>query len=98
MIHIFVLLFEKIQLKVKPSYYETNAFLIGRKTSLIEYATFLGAIQIIQYLKFNKIENDKSLWPFAVHSNNAELIHYLEENEAFNSFEIRSSYNSFICN
>lgn len=90
--------------KIRPSYYETNAFLIGRKTSLIEYATFFGAIRIIQYLKFNKIENDESLWPFAVHSNNAELIHYLEENEAFNSFEIRSSYleylvkESIICN
>ena len=51
------------------------------KMTLIKYATFFGSIQIIQYLKYNGIDLTSSLWIFAIHSNNPEVIHLLEENQ-----------------
>ena len=67
--------------KIKPSIYETNSFLIKNEPTLIEYAAFFGSIQIIQYLKYYKVPLTPSLWIYAIHSKNAELIHFLEENK-----------------
>ncbi|KAK8881421.1 hypothetical protein M9Y10_004157 [Tritrichomonas musculus] len=67
--------------KIKTSIFETNLFLIKNEPTLIEYAAFFGSIQIFQYLKFNKVELKSSLWLYAIHSNNPELIHLLEENK-----------------
>ena len=67
-----------ISTEIEPSIFETNGFLIGKKCTLIEYATFYGSIQIFQYLRANGIELKPSLWLFAVHSNNGQLIHLLE--------------------
>lgn len=65
---------------IQPSFYETNSFLINKKVSLIEYATFFGSLQIIQYLMFNEVQLNNELWMYAIHSQNAELIHFLESN------------------
>ena len=65
--------------KIKPSIFETNNFLIKNEPSLIEYAAFYGSIQIFQYLEFNKVEMKPILWLYAIHSQNTELIHLLEE-------------------
>ena len=43
-------------------------------------AAFYGSIQIFQYLKLNGVDFTSSLWMYVIHSNNAELIHILEEN------------------
>ena len=67
--------------KIKPSVYETHSFLLDKEPTLIEYAAFFGSIQIIQYLKYNNVPLTSSLWLYTIHSNNAELIHFLEENE-----------------
>ena len=65
--------------QVSPSIFETNSFLIeNNKTTLIEYSAFFGAIQIFQYLRMNGVELNPSLWLYAIHSRNAELIHLLE--------------------
>lgn len=64
---------------IKPSICESNEYLIGKETSLIEYAAFFGSIQVVQYLRMNNVELKSKLWDFAIHSNNAELIHLLEE-------------------
>ena len=66
---------------VKKSIFETNEFLKENKPTLIEYAAFHGSIQIFNYLRLNKIGLTKSLWIYAIHSNNPELIHLLEENK-----------------
>ena len=66
--------------EVKPSIFETNQFLVGRDTSLFEYSAFYGSIQIFNYFRFNKIEMTPSLWIYAIHGNNYEIIHLLEEN------------------
>ena len=62
------------------SIFETNPFLIKRKASLIEYAAFFGSIQIFKYLQLNNVELTPSLWLYAIHCNNPEIIHLLEEN------------------
>lgn len=46
----------------------------------MEYPFYFGSIQIIKYLRINGIELDSNLWEFAIHSNNPEIIHFLEEN------------------
>lgn len=63
--------------KIKPSIYETNSYLIDKEPTLIEYAAFFGSIQIVQYLKYNEVQLNFSLWFYSIHSNNAELIHFL---------------------
>ena len=65
---------------IKYSIYETNLFLCHKKVTLLEYATFFGSIQIFKYLISNGCELTPSLWLFAIHSNNAEIIQLLEEN------------------
>ena len=68
--------------EISPSIFETNSFLIDNKnTTLIEYSAFFGSIQIFQYLLTNEAELTPSLWLYAIHSKNAELIHLLESNE-----------------
>ena len=77
--------------KINKSIYETNPFLILKRgsnfllnkssnISLIEYASFFGSIQIFNYLKNNDVNLTSSLWPMAIHSQNLEIIHILEEN------------------
>lgn len=66
---------------INPSAFETNLLLIKNKVTIIEYAAFYGAIQIVQYLKYSNVDLNSSLWIYAIHSNNADMIHFLEENE-----------------
>ncbi|KAK8838958.1 hypothetical protein M9Y10_032418 [Tritrichomonas musculus] len=66
---------------IKKSTFETNQHLIENdKISLIEYASFCGSNDIIKYMHMNRVELTPSMWIFAIHSKNAELIRYLEEN------------------
>ena len=65
--------------KIKPSIFETNLFLIDKEPSLIEYSAFFGSIQIFKYLSLNGEPLTPSLWLFAIHGNNPEVIHFLEE-------------------
>ncbi|KAK8838656.1 hypothetical protein M9Y10_032692 [Tritrichomonas musculus] len=67
--------------RIKNSIFETNPlFKENIEITIIRYAAFFGSIQIIKYLVLNNVPLKKSLWIYAIHSNNAELIHYLEEN------------------
>ena len=70
-----------LETTIKNSIYETNSFLCHKTVTLLEYATFFGSIQIFKYLLFNGCILRPSLWLFALHSNNAEIIHILEENK-----------------
>ena len=65
--------------KIPQSKFETNLLLIEKNPSLIEYAAFCGAIQIFQYLRINGVILTGSLWIYAIHSRNPDLIHLLEE-------------------
>ena len=59
--------------------YETNRFLMKKKPTLIEYAAFFGSIQILKYLFMNRVKLTASLWLYAIHGSNSEIIHFLEE-------------------
>ena len=67
--------------KIKKSSFETNLLLNENDTTLIEYAAFFGSIQIVRYLTKNDVELTPQLWIYTIHSNNADLIHFLEENQ-----------------
>ena len=66
---------------IEKSIYETNSFLLKNKTSLIEYSAFFGSLQILKYFHLNGIELTQSLWIYAVHGDNPELIQYLIDNK-----------------
>lgn len=65
------------------SIYETNLLLMTLPLSFIEYAAFFGAIQIFKYLYKNGVELKSKIWKYAVHGNDPEIIHILEENHLF---------------
>ncbi|KAK8880877.1 hypothetical protein M9Y10_003575 [Tritrichomonas musculus] len=67
--------------QIERSTFETDPFLIENQPTLIEYSAFYGSIQIFQYLMMNKVELTSSLWLYAIHSKNADLIHLLEYND-----------------
>lgn len=62
------------------SIFETNSYLLEKKITMIEYAVFFGSIQIMKYLFVQSIVLAPSLWLLAIHGQNPELIHLLEEN------------------
>lgn len=68
---------------IEWSLFETNSFLIEEhkydpmQLTLIYYAYFFGSIQIVKYLIINGQKLTTYLWPYAIHSNNAELIQML---------------------
>lgn len=82
---------------IKLSVYETNNFLIrtqyrgfgrydfSQHPKLIEYAAFSGSIQIFNYLYKNGVLLTSSLWLFAIHGKNPEIIRILEENKVIPS-------------
>lgn len=67
--------------EIELSPFETNSFLLKKKSTIIEYAAFFGSYQIFQYLLMNKVTPDPSIWLYAIHGNNAEMIHLLEYNK-----------------
>lgn len=78
--------------QITLSIFDTNSIFIENLYSLIntrdhenptiiEYAFYFGSIQIVKYLIFEGVELTSSLWPYAIHSNNAELINMLEEKQ-----------------
>ena len=65
--------------EIKQSIYETNSILIDKTVTLIEYAAFFGSMKIFKYLQINKVELTESLWIYAIHSQNTEIISILED-------------------
>ncbi|KAK8881292.1 hypothetical protein M9Y10_004027 [Tritrichomonas musculus] len=66
---------------IKFSIFESNPFLLKfNAISLIEYVSFYGGIEILKYLVSKNCKLTQSLWLFGIHSNNIEIIQYLEEN------------------
>ncbi|KAK8837296.1 hypothetical protein M9Y10_036726 [Tritrichomonas musculus] len=63
---------------ISPSIFETNSFLLNRKPTLIEYSAFYGSIQIFNYLKYNKVDLNPSLWKYVIRSQNPVLFQILE--------------------
>ena len=71
----------KVSSQIPDSIYETNSFILKLRTTLIEYAAFFGSIEIFKYLRINKAEMSSSIWLYAIHGRNPEIIHILEEDK-----------------
>ena len=83
--------------KISPSIYETN-LIFKKPPTLIEYASFFGSIQIIQYLMNNGIGLKELLLTYSIHSNNSELISLFEENiENIKNIDYEILLNESIC-
>ncbi|KAK8837074.1 hypothetical protein M9Y10_037123 [Tritrichomonas musculus] len=67
--------------KIESTIYETNPFLIENEPNLIEYSAFYGSIQIFKYLFMNNVRLTPSLYLYAIHGNNPEILQFLEENK-----------------
>ncbi|KAK8875970.1 hypothetical protein M9Y10_006151 [Tritrichomonas musculus] len=66
--------------KIEPSIFETNSFLIDKKPTLIQYASFFGSIQILKHLLSNHVSVNSSVWLYAVHCQNPELLLLFKDN------------------
>ncbi|KAK8895386.1 hypothetical protein M9Y10_023849 [Tritrichomonas musculus] len=71
----------KVSSQIPDSIYETNSFILKLRTTLIEYAAFFGSIEIFKYLRISKAEMSSSIWLYAIHGRNPEIIHILEEDK-----------------
>ena len=67
--------------EIKSSIFETNLLLDDEyEIKLIEYASFYGSNDVIKYLQMKGVKFTSFMWIYAIHSKNAELIQYLENN------------------
>ena len=65
---------------INPSIYETNLFLTAKKIiKLVDYTVFYGSNQIFNYLTKNGAQLNQGLLKYAIHGQNAEIFHILEE-------------------
>ena len=71
----------QLDLLIKSTFLETNSFLLKNDARLIEYSAFFGSFQIFNYLYLNGIKLTPSLWLYAVHGMNPEIICFLEEHK-----------------
>lgn len=79
-----------LTIQIEPSIFETNRLFIQK------------SIQIFQYLKMNNVELTSSLCIYAIHGNNPDIIHILEENRVQPSDItylkcFKDEVNSFFC-
>ncbi|KAK8888428.1 hypothetical protein M9Y10_039498 [Tritrichomonas musculus] len=75
-----------LSMKIPSSIFETNRFLYKKSPTLLEYSAFFGSIQIFKFLFLNGIEFTPSLCLYAIHGDNPDIIHHLEENNASISY------------
>ncbi|KAK8854382.1 hypothetical protein M9Y10_016944 [Tritrichomonas musculus] len=80
----FVMFVEQTNLsaddKIKESIFETNQLLIDKSNvTILEYALFFGSLKIINYLIRKTNKADPEMWIYSIHTNNAKLIHLLED-------------------
>lgn len=68
---------------IKTSIFETNQLLLKKEPSLFEYCVFFGAVKICKFLISNNLSPSSSLWIYAIHSNNKEMIEFLISSDIF---------------
>lgn len=76
--------------KIKKSIYETNQTFIYKDPTLIEYVAYYGSIKIFNFLRMKNAKLAPSLWIYAIHGRNSQIIHLLQE---FNVLPPVSRYN-----
>ena len=69
---------------IKKSIFETNPYLFDNKdVTVMEYASFFGSLEIINFLIMRGVEQLPSIWIYSVHSENSQLIQFLENRKSF---------------
>lgn len=66
---------------IKISIFETNQLLLKKEPTLIEYCAFYGSINILKFLFDNAVKCTPSLWKYAIHGNNKQILDILIEKE-----------------
>lgn len=64
----------KLDSTIPDSIYETSDFLIDKSPTLIEYSSFCGSIQIFKYLLLENVKIQPTIWKYAIHGFNPEII------------------------
>ena len=81
---------------IETSIFETNELLMNnnKEIKIIEYAAFYGSNEIIRYMHKNGATMRSNIWYYAIHSGDAELIKYLEDNKISPP---KDTYESILC-
>ena len=67
--------------KIELSIFETNTYLLNNHPTLIKYSAFFGSIQIFKYLISKGVELPPSIWIYAIHGGNMQIIQILRDNQ-----------------
>ena len=80
---------------IKDSIFETNPFLIEKNPGYLEYSAFFGSTKIFKHLLQNEKMLNNKILAYAIHSNNTEIIHLIEQKLKIESSD-EKSVKSFI--
>ncbi|KAK8878411.1 hypothetical protein M9Y10_005184 [Tritrichomonas musculus] len=85
-----------LESNIETSIFETNELLMknNKRIKIIEYAAFYGSNEIIRYMHKNGATMRSNIWYYTIHSGDAELIKYLEDNEISPP---KGTYESILC-
>lgn len=67
--------------EINPTISESNLLLLDNTITIIDYAIFYGAIQIVKYLLLQNVPLNSHHWEFAMYSNNPEIFQLLSDNK-----------------
>ncbi|KAK8852941.1 hypothetical protein M9Y10_017936 [Tritrichomonas musculus] len=65
---------------VNQSVFEAHPLLQNKRSTYLEYSAFYGSIKIFKYLISEEVEIPPSIWKYAIHSPNRQIIEILEQN------------------
>lgn len=63
---------------IPESIFETNLLLMKHQPTIIEYAAFFGSSKIFKYLRKNDQSIPPSIWLYAIHGQNNEILSFLQ--------------------
>lgn len=84
----------KINDRATSSEYEIYGFM-NKKSTLVEYAAFFGAVKCFKYLMLNGAKYPRYVFEIAIAGGNSEIIHLIEQNESF-FISNNSAYNGIL--
>ncbi|KAK8846393.1 hypothetical protein M9Y10_020410 [Tritrichomonas musculus] len=64
---------------IQSTLYETDPFLLNKKSTLIEYSAFCGSTRIFKFFYQQEVDFTPSLFHYSIHSNNLEIFQMLEK-------------------
>lgn len=80
--------------RATSSVYEICSFM-NKKSTLVEYAAFFGAVKCYKYLMLNGAKYPRYVFEIGIAGGNSEIIHLIEQNESF-FLSNNSAYNAIL--